>query len=233
MLNPRNSFPSRDREGAVVTIRGLAEIFSELSPAWLSIHGRMTAAADRDTQLMIRVQHDDAASFGELLNRNRNLVVNYLSRMVVNRAIAEELAQDVFIRVYRSRRGYEPTAKFSTWLYRITTNVALNHFRDEKRTRNEISLDVQDAVQVRREAQDRALLIEDRLVREVVARQIRLAIRSLPPKQRAAVIMHKYDEMDYAQIARVLGCSPSAVKALMFRAYETLRMRLHYLQTGD
>jgi len=190
----------------------------------------MTAAIDLDTQLMIGVQRDDASSFSELLKRNRNLVVNYLSRMVVNRAIAEELAQDVFIRVYRSRRTYEPTAKFSTWLYRITTNVALNHFRDEKRTQNQISLDVQDAVQVRREAQDRTLLIEDRLVRDVVARRIRHAIRALPPKQRAAVIMHKYDEMDYAQIARVLGCSPSAVKALMFRAYETLRLRLRSLQ---
>jgi RNA polymerase sigma-70 factor (ECF subfamily) len=190
----------------------------------------MTPAIDLDTQLMIRVQRNDASSFGELLTRNRNLVVNYLSRMVVNRAVAEELAQDVFVRVYRSRQTYEPTAKFSTWLYRIATNVALNHFRDEKRTQNQISLDVQDAVQVRREAQDRAVLIEDRLVREVVLRQIRHAIRALPPKQRAAVIMHKYDEMDYAQISRVLGCSPSAVKALMFRAYETLRLRLRFLQ---
>ncbi len=192
----------------------------------------MTSAIDLDTQLMIRVQRDDASSFGELLTRNRNLVVNYLSRMVVNRAVAEELAQDVFVRVYRSRQTYEPTAKFSTWLYRITTNVAFNHFRDEKRSQSQISLDVQDAAQVRREAQDHALLIEELLVRDVVARQIRHAIRALPPKQRAAVIMHKYDELDYAQIARVLCCSPAAVKALMFRAYETLRLRLHYLQTG-
>jgi RNA polymerase sigma-70 factor (ECF subfamily) len=192
----------------------------------------MTPAVDLDTQLMVRVQRDDAFSFGELLNRNRQLVINFLSRMVVNRAIAEELAQDVFIRVYRSRRTYEPTAKFSTWLYRITTNVALNHFRDEKRTRSEVSLDVQDALQARRQAQDSALLIEDRLVRAVVTRQIRSAIRALPPKQRAAVIMHKYDEMDYSQIALVLSCSPSAVKALMFRAYETLRMRLRYLQNA-
>jgi len=189
----------------------------------------MTSAVDLDTELMIGVQRDDASSFSRLLTRNRNLVVNYLARMVVNRAIAEELAQDVFIRVYRSRRTYEPTAKFSTWLYRITTNVALNHFRDEKRTQNQISLDMQDAAQVRREAQDAAPLIEDRLVREVVARQIRHAIRALPPKQRAAVIMHKYHEMDYTRIAQVLGCSSSAVKALMFRAYETLRLRLRCL----
>jgi RNA polymerase sigma-70 factor (ECF subfamily) len=191
----------------------------------------MTLAVDLDTQLMIRVQRDDVSSFSELLNRNRNLVINYLSRLVVNRAIAEELAQDVFIRVYRSRQTYEPTAKFSTWLYRIATNVALNHFRDEKRTRKEISLELQDSVHVRREARDHSLLIEDRLVQEVIARQIRHAIRTLPPKQRAAVIMHKYHELDYAQIALVLGCSPSAVKALMFRAYETLRMRLRCLRT--
>jgi RNA polymerase sigma-70 factor, ECF subfamily len=190
---------------------------------------RMTAAIDLDTELMIGVQRDNASSFPELLNRNRSLVVNYLTRMVVNRAIAEELAQDVFIRVYRSRRTYEPTAKFSTWLYRITTNVALNHFRDEKRTQNQISLTAPDAAQIQRSAQDSSLLIEDRLIHEVAARQIRRAIRALPPKQRAAVIMHKYEEMDYAQISRVLGCSPPAVKALMFRAYETLRLRLRYL----
>jgi RNA polymerase sigma-70 factor (ECF subfamily) len=193
----------------------------------------MTFGIDLDTQLMIRVQRDDGSSFGELLNRNRNLVVNYLSRLVVNRAIAEELAQDVFVRVYRSRQTYTPTVKFSTWLYRITTNVALNHFRDEKRTRSELSLDIQDAIHVRRDTRDGAPLIEDRLVREVVARQIRHAIRALPPKQRAAVIMHKYDELDYVQIAQVLGCSPSAVKALMFRAYETLRIRLRCLHEGN
>jgi RNA polymerase sigma-70 factor (ECF subfamily) len=192
----------------------------------------VTPEVDLDTQLMILVQADDDSSFGTLLNRNRNLVVNYLYRMVANRAVAEELAQDVFVRVYRSRQTYEPTARFSTWLYRITTNVALNHFRDEKRSQNDVSLDVQDAAHARREASDQALLIEDRMVREVVMEQIRRAVRALPAKQRAAVIMHKYEEMDYAQIAKVLGCTPSAVKALMFRAYETLRMRLRFLQAA-
>lgn len=190
----------------------------------------MTRAADIDTQLMVRVQADDHTSFGLLLNRNRSLVLNYLSRMISNRAIAEELAQDVFVRIYRSRRRYAPSAKFSTWLYRITTNVALNHFRDEKRSNQNISLDVPDAEPVRRQACDRTALIEDRLVRDVVAAQIRRAVHSLPAKQRAAVIMHKYEEMDYAQISKVLGCSPAAVKALMFRAYETLRLRLKALQ---
>jgi RNA polymerase sigma-70 factor (ECF subfamily) len=109
--------------------------------------------------------------------------------------------------------------------------VALNHFRDEKRTQNNISLDMQDAAQLRREAFDQAPLVEDLLVREVALRQIRRAVGALPAKQRAAVIMHKYEGMDYVQISGVLGCSPSAVKALMFRAYETLRTRLRSLQT--
>lgn len=190
----------------------------------------MTSAVDLDTQLMVRVQADDHSSFSQLLSRNRGVVLNYLSRMVSNRAIAEELAQDVFVRVYRSRRRYEPSAKFSTWLYRITTNVALNYFRDEKRTNLNISLDVQDAAQLRRQTSDRAPLVEDRLVREVTAAQVRRAVRSLPPKQRSAVIMHKFHEMDYAQIAKILDCTPAAVKALMFRAYETLRLRLKSLE---
>lgn len=189
----------------------------------------MTPAIDLDTELMLRVQREDAHSFDVLLKRNRNVVIQYLSRMVQNQAIAEELAQDVFIRVYRSRLKYEPTARFSTWLYRITTNVALNYFRDEKRSQHNVSLDVLASDQVRREARDSAPLVEERLVNQVLAEQIRRAVRSLPAKQRAAVVMHKYQEMDYAQIASVLGCTPSAVKALMFRAYETLRARLAYL----
>jgi RNA polymerase sigma-70 factor (ECF subfamily) len=189
----------------------------------------MAPTTDIDTELMLAVQRDDSNSFGILLNRNRTMVVQYLSRMVQNRAIAEELAQDVFIRVYRSRQTWEPTARFSTWLYRIMTNVALNHFRDEKRSQNNISLDMQDSSHLRREVLDHSPLVEDRLVNEVVAEQVRRAIRSLPHKQRAAVIMHKYQDFDYAQIAGVLGCTPSAVKALMFRAYETLRLRLRTL----
>jgi RNA polymerase sigma-70 factor (ECF subfamily) len=193
----------------------------------------LAAGLDLDTQLMIAVQRDDSQSFGLLLNRNRTMVVQYLARMVQNRSVAEELAQDVFVRVYRSRQTWEPTARFSTWLYRIMTNVALNHFRDEKRSRNNVSLDNHDSSQVRREAPDHTPLAEDRLVNEVVAEQVRRAIRSLPAKQRAAVIMHKYQDLDYAHIAGVLGCTPSAVKALMFRAYETLRIRLRALSPGE
>jgi RNA polymerase sigma-70 factor (ECF subfamily) len=189
--------------------------------------------ADPDTALMLQVQRDDAESFNHLLQRNRSLVVRYLARIVANHAVAEELAQEVFIRVYRSRERYEPAAKFSTWLYRISTNVALNYFRDSKSTQNQVSLDVEDSLHIRRQARDPGALVEDRLVRNSVADQVRRAIRCLPANQRAAVIMHKYEEMDYAEIGRALGCSSAAVKALMFRAYETLRVRLRSLQSPD
>lgn len=181
---------------------------------------------------MLLVQRDEPTGFEALSARNRTLVVRYLSRMVRNRAVAEELAQDVFLRVYRSRHSYEPSARFSTWLYRIATNVALNHFRDDRRRMHNVSLDWQDAERARREAPDGRPLIEDALAREATAREIRHAVLSLPPKQRAAVIMHKYEELEYAEIAAVLGCTPSAVKALMFRAYEILRGRLRHLTDG-
>lgn len=184
---------------------------------------------DIDAELMIRAQSDDSDSFGLLLNRNRNMLVQYLARMVQNHAVAEELAQDVFIRVYRSRHSYAPSARFSTWLYRIATNVALNHIRDRRRRVRDISLDFQDAERVRREAPDDAPLIEDCMLQEVKSRQVRRAIQSLPSKQRAAIILHKYHELDYVQIGKAIGCTPTAVKALMFRAYETLRVRLKCL----
>lgn len=192
--------------------------------------GGLTTAIDIDSELMMSVQRDDACSFGVLLHRNQTLVVHYLTRLVRNHAIAEELAQDVFLRVYRSRHNYEPAAKFSTWLYRITTNVAFNHFRDEKRKRRTVRLDFKGDLKVRREVPDHAPLVEDRLLGEALAGHVRQAVQALPPKQRAAVIMHKYEEMDYAQIAQILRMTPSAVKATMFRAYETLRARLGHLR---
>ena len=194
----------------------------------------MTSGAtfDLDTHLMLLVQRDDAASFGMLLQKHRTVVVQYLARMVQNHAVAEELAQDVFVRVYRSRHAYEPSAKFTTWLFRITTNVALNHFRDERHDNQNISLDAPTPTGKRFEAPDGRNTIEQRLVNEATAKEIRHAIASLPEKQRAAVLMHKYQDMDYNQIACVLGMSRSAVKALMFRSYERLRASLAHLDSN-
>src|SRR5665811_739441 len=99
-----------------------------------------SAALDYDAQLMLRVKDGDGASFTELLEKHRSPVVHFLFRMVQNRAVSEELAQEVFLRVYRSRETYEPTAKFTTWLFRIATHVALNSIRDRKKEKGHESL---------------------------------------------------------------------------------------------
>lgn len=181
---------------------------------------------ERDTDLMIRVREGDAASFTLLLERHRRPVIQFMYRMVQNRAVAEELAQEAFLRVYRSRTSYEPTAKFTTWLFRIATRLALNWIRDQKGEKGRESLDQIQPDGAVRQVCDRGPNVEERLLSEVKLQQIRQAIAQLPPKQRAAVLMHKYEEMDYVQIAAALACSEAAVKSVLFRAYETLRARL-------
>ena len=191
--------------------------------------GGAAAALDIDAELMLRVKEGDAASFGLLLEKHRSAVIHFLYRMVQSHAIAEELAQEVFLRVYRSRATYEPTAKFTTWLFRIATHLALNWLRDGKNERSQQYLDdTADEMPVR-QVLDRKPSVEQTMVYQVKIEEIRRAIGMLPDKQRAAVLMHKYEEMEYSQIAKVLSCSESAVKSLLFRAYETLRMRLAHM----
>jgi RNA polymerase sigma-70 factor (ECF subfamily) len=188
----------------------------------------MTAAValERDAELMLRVRDGDSVSFALLLERHRGPVIHFVYRMVLNQAVAEELAQEVFLRVYRSRASYEPSAKFTTWLFRIATHVALNWIRDSKNVKNQESLDEASQEGISRQVSDRQPTIEQTMIRQVNMQEVRAAIETLPAKQRAAVLMHKYEEMEYSQIAKVLQCSESAVKSLLFRAYETLRSRL-------
>jgi RNA polymerase sigma-70 factor (ECF subfamily) len=188
-------------------------------------------AAGSDAELMLRVKDGDEGSFAGLLHRHRDPVVNYLYRMVQNAAIAEELAQDVFLRVYRARASYEPSAKFTTWLYCIATNVALNHLRDGRMARRMAALDDPES-NVGRVLAAPEPNAEQRMVARSGGWEVRQAVLALPAKQRAAVILHKYQELDYRQIAASLGCSESAVKSLLFRAYESLRVRLSHLAGG-
>ncbi|MCA2968562.1 MAG: RNA polymerase sigma factor [Acidobacteriaceae bacterium] len=187
------------------------------------------ATSEHDAELMLRVREGDAQSFALLLAKHRGPVIHFLYRMIQNRAVAEELAQEVFLRVYRSRAGYEPTAKFTTWLFRIASHVALNYIRDGKHERNQESLDGESAEGIARQVASRAPTVEQEMVREVQLAEVRRTVELLPAKQRAAVLMHKYQEMDYAQIAAALECSESAVKSLLFRAYETLRAKLAHM----
>jgi RNA polymerase sigma-70 factor (ECF subfamily) len=187
------------------------------------------AALDYDAELMLRVKDGDGASFGVLLDKHRTSVVHFLYRMVQNYAVAEELGQEVFLRVYRSRSTYEPTAKFTTWLFRIATHLALNALRDGKYERLKDRLDDESAGAPVRQISDRRPNVEQSMVYQARLEEVRRAIGALPEKQRAAVLMHKYEEMEYSQIARVLSCSESAVKSLLFRAYESLRARLAHM----
>ena len=191
--------------------------------------GALAAALDFDAELMLRVKEGDGASFGILLEKHRSPVIHFLYRMVQNQAVAEELAQEVFLRVYRSRESYEPTAKFTTWLFRIATHLALNSLRDGRNRRLEERLDDDSADTPVRQVSDRRPSVEQRMVHQARLDEIRRAVAMLPEKQRAAVLMHKYEEMEYSQIAKVLNCSESAIKSLLFRAYETLRARLAHM----
>ena len=191
--------------------------------------GAAVAALDYDAELMLRVKDGDGASFGVLLEKHRSSVVHFLFRMVQNHPIAEELAQEVFLRVYRSRSSYEPTAKFTTWLFRIATHLALNALRDGKNERSQERLDDDSSDLPVRQISDSHPSIEQFMVYQARLDEVRRAVATLPDKQRAAVLMHKYEEMEYSQIARVLNCSESAVKSLLFRAYETLRARLAHM----
>ena len=191
--------------------------------------GAMAATLDFDAELMLRVKGGDGASFVKLLEKHRLPVIHFLYRMVQNQGVAEELAQEVFLRVYRSRESYEPTAKFTTWLFRIATHLALNSLRDGKNQRLEERLDDDSNEMPARQVSDSRPTVEQTMVYQARLDEVRRAVAMLPEKQRAAVLMHKYQEMEYSQIAKVLNCSESAIKSLLFRAYETLRARLAHM----
>jgi len=136
------------------------------------------------------------------------------------------------LRVYRAREDYVPSAKFTTWLFRIATNLALNSVRDNRHQKLQVSIDAPVTVDAE-DGDERPLdvpekhpNIEQHLVEDARKKMIRHAIEKLPEKQRAAVLLHKYQELDYAEIAKILSCSESALKSLLFRAYEALRVEL-------
>jgi len=188
---------------------------------------------ETDTQLMCQVRNGDTHSYNLLLERHRKPLIHFLRRIVQNDFVAEELAQEVFLRVYRARQTYEPTAKFTTWLFRIASHVGINWLRDGTYERRRESLDAEDYAGLIRQIADRSPTVEELLLAAVKAQEVRDAIEALPANQRAAVIMHKYHELGYAEIAGVLHCSEAAVKSLLFRAYERLRSRLAHFSAPD
>jgi RNA polymerase sigma-70 factor (ECF subfamily) len=182
-----------------------------------------------DAAIMLRVAAGDESCFNYLVEKYHRAMIHFLFRMVHNQAIAEELAQDVFLRVYRSRESYRAEAKFTTWLYRIATNLAVNHARDTRHERaaQTLYLDAPDQeTGMTPDVADDEPTVEQRLMSDERMAAIRTHVMALPERQRMAVLMHKYQGMDYRQIGEVLKLSESATKSLLFRAYQTLRDKL-------
>jgi RNA polymerase sigma-70 factor (ECF subfamily) len=185
--------------------------------------------APSDAEIMLRAKAGDQSAFDYLVQKYRRPMVSFMYRMARNAAAAEDLAQEVFLRVYRSRTSYEASAKFTTWLYRIATNLAVNHARDTRHERPELQVSLDEPNEesgTTLELPDTGLTAEQVMVRRERMQAIRSKVEALPEQQRLAVIMHKYQQMDYKEIAQVLKKSESATKSLLFRAYETLRDQL-------
>lgn len=210
--------------------RGLLSVTESLPIPAMS-DAKMTGSAT-DAEIMLRVKMGDESAFTFLVQKYRRQMVGFMYRMCHNPAAAEELAQEVFLRVYRSRENYEASAKFNTWLYRIATNLAANHARDTRheRAENTIRLDEPDQeTGITPDLPDESLTAEEQMLRRERMAVIRQKVQSLPERQRMAVILHKYQQMDYREIAVTMKLSESATKSLLFRAYETLREQLKEL----
>jgi RNA polymerase sigma-70 factor (ECF subfamily) len=182
-----------------------------------------------DAAIMLELKAGNMSAFDVLIAKYRKPIVNFMYRMTRNQAVAEELAQEVFLRVFRSRETYRAEARFSTWLYRIATNLGVNHARDTRheRTASTVYLDEPDSENgTTPDVADQTPGVEATLLRDERMAAIRDHVMALPERQRMAVLMHKYEGMDYKQIGDVLKLSESATKSLLFRAYQTLREKL-------
>ncbi len=177
---------------------------------------------------MLLVKHGDREAFSVLVQRYRKPLINFVYRFTLNPAEAEDLAQEVLIKVFQSAARYEPKAAFSTWLYRIATNLTLNHLRDNK---PQFSLSMSGGADgsddsPALELKDPGQLAEDRLIERERVSQIRKALAALPENQRLALVLTKYQGLSLKQVSEVMKSSESAVKSLIFRAYSSLRGEL-------
>jgi RNA polymerase sigma-70 factor, ECF subfamily len=225
-----------EEDMATIALGGSLENSGRLSGAGLNTGlnaGRSATRAElsamSDAEIMLRVREGDDSGFEYLIQKYHRPMIHFMFRMVHNQAVAEELAQEVFLRVYRSRQSYRAEAKFTTWLYRIATNLGVNHARDTKyeRAAQNVYLDQPDPeTGTTPDVADLTASVEQELVKDERMRAIRQHVLALPERQRTAVLMHKYQGLDYKQIGEVLKLSESATKSLLFRAYQTLRERL-------
>lgn len=197
----------------------------------------MPVQSDPDAALMLRVKRGDRAAFAELVDKYRQPLLNFIFRTLRDESEAEDLAQTVFLQVFKSRARYKQTAKFSTWLFTIARNLCLNELRRRSRHPAE-SIEATRAEQddlPRQPLEDQAQTAPpERLLRAELARKIEEALAGLPENQRTAILLCRQEELSYEEIAEVLCCSLSATKSLIHRGRETLKEKLKpYLKTGD
>ena len=186
------------------------------------------ALRDPDIRLMLRVRADDPAAFAELVERFQHRLVAVMHHLVGHADEAEDLAQEVFLRVYRTRKKYRPRAKFSTWLFTIANNLALNALRDRRR-RPALPLELRDSGTIVHRPGPGAAREEppsQHLQQVELADVIRAALDGLNERQRVAVVLNKFEDMNYADIAEVMGLTTKAVKSLLSRARTKLREAL-------
>lgn len=178
---------------------------------------------------MLRLQDGDDLALAEIMERWQKRVVGYLMRLTGDQTIAGDLAEETFVQVYQSRNRYRPKRAFSTWLFAIATNLARQHFRWLKR-HPAISLDSSGERDDERPVADRldanAIIPNDAAEKDERAKLVKEAVLALPPEMREAVILFQYEDMSYAEIAAVAGCSPKAVETRLYRAKNLLRDKL-------
>lgn len=188
------------------------------------------ALRDPDIRLMLRVRDDDSVAFAELVELYQQRLVTIMHHLVGNKEEAEDLAQEVFLRVYRTRKRYRPRAKFSTWLFTIANNLALNALRSRQR-KPVVPLDVRDSGPLgprpaEQLVRDRQHQPSERMQQQELAEIVQQALSELNERQRAAVVLNKFEDMNYAEIAEIMNLTTKAVKSLLSRARENLRHAL-------
>ena len=197
----------------------------------------MSSNLDPDAALMLRVKQGDTAAFTELVEKYKQPIMNLAYRTVRDMTEAEDLAQNVFVQVYKSAARYKSTAKFSTWLFTIARNLCLNEIRRRSRHPAE-SLDAPHPEQEDQPLQQfedkKTFSPPESLLQGELAQQIDQALADLPENQRSAILLCRQEDLSYEDIAEALGCSVSATKSLIHRGRETLKERLKaYLRTGE
>lgn len=184
---------------------------------------------DPDWDLMLKLIEGDDSALGSLMDKHKKSILNFAYKFLSDRQEAEDLAQEVFVKVYENKGRYRPDYKFSTWLFRIAKNMCLNRAKYLKR-REAYSIDEnieEEGGQIKREfADEKAVQAGEALLEKELRQKVKQALDSLPEDYRLPIILAKYQDLPYEEIAKIMKCSVTAVKLRILRAKEMLREKL-------